>query len=82
MANPVELRDLLPTFLDTAGSSPKRPLDGASLLSLLYLCEGLVRATSDRGLSHYLAMIEVALATTLLLGCALFARWTARHQPA
>lgn len=54
----------------------------ASLLSLLYLCEGLVRATSDRGLSHYLAMVEVVLATTLLLGCALFARWTARQQPA
>lgn len=51
----------------------------ASLLSLLYLCEGLVRATSDRGLSHYLAMLEVVLATTLLLGCALFARGTTRQ---
>ncbi|MCL4852683.1 MAG: arylsulfatase [Bryobacteraceae bacterium] len=35
MANPVELRDLLPTFLDAAGSSPARQLDGASLLSLV-----------------------------------------------
>jgi arylsulfatase A-like enzyme len=29
----VELRDLLPTFLDVAGSPPSRPLDGRSLLA-------------------------------------------------
>ena len=32
---PVELRDILPTFLETAGSSPSRPIDGRSLLSLI-----------------------------------------------
>lgn len=32
---PVELRDVLPTFLDAAGASPARKLDGASLLALI-----------------------------------------------
>lgn len=32
---PVELRDILPTFLDAAGAPPKVRLDGASMLSLL-----------------------------------------------
>lgn len=31
----VELRDLLPTFLDAAGAPTSRPLDGASLLGLV-----------------------------------------------
>ncbi len=34
IAAPVELRDVFPTFLDAAGASPRRSLDGASLLSL------------------------------------------------
>ncbi len=35
MHQPVELRDILPTFLDAAGTSPSRPIDGRSLLSLV-----------------------------------------------
>jgi arylsulfatase A-like enzyme len=35
MPQPVELRDILPTFLDAAGVEPPRPLDGKSLLSLV-----------------------------------------------
>ena len=31
---PVELRDILPTFLEAAGAKPSRPLDGRSLLQL------------------------------------------------
>ena len=31
---PVELRDIFPTFLDAAGVAPERPLDGRSLLTL------------------------------------------------
>ncbi len=31
---PVELRDVLPTFLDAAGVEPSRPLEGSSLLAL------------------------------------------------
>jgi len=32
---PVELRDILPTFLEAAGTSASRPIDGRSLLSLV-----------------------------------------------
>ncbi len=32
---PVELRDILPTFLEAAGTSPSRPIDGRSLLTLV-----------------------------------------------
>jgi uncharacterized membrane protein len=35
----------------------------SSLLILVYLCEGLVRATSDQGLSQMLAWAEALLAT-------------------
>ena len=35
MPQPVELRDLLPTFLDAAGAEAPRPLDGKSLLGLV-----------------------------------------------
>lgn len=31
----MELRDVLPTFLDAAGTEPSRPIDGRSLLSLV-----------------------------------------------
>jgi len=34
-SQPVELRDVLPTFLDAAGSEPRLPIDGRSLLSLV-----------------------------------------------
>ncbi len=35
ISQPVELRDVLPTFLEAAGSEPSRPIDGRSLLSLV-----------------------------------------------
>jgi arylsulfatase A-like enzyme len=35
MTQPVELRDILPTFLEAAGSEPPRPIDGRSMLSLV-----------------------------------------------
>jgi arylsulfatase A-like enzyme len=35
MPQPVELRDLLPTFLEAAGREPSRPVDGRSLLALV-----------------------------------------------
>lgn len=35
MTNPVELRDVLPTFLEAAGVEPQLPIDGRSLLSLV-----------------------------------------------
>lgn len=38
-------------------------LQWSSMLSLLYFCEGVVRATSDRGISVQLGWIEAALAS-------------------
>jgi arylsulfatase A-like enzyme len=35
LSQPVELRDILPTFLDAAAAPPRVKLDGASMLSLL-----------------------------------------------
>lgn len=48
----------------------------SSLLILLYLCEGLVRATSDTGLGQWLAMLETLLATLFFVGVLLFCRAT------
>lgn len=35
MTQPVELRDVLPTFLEAAGTKPSQPIDGRSLLGLV-----------------------------------------------
>jgi uncharacterized membrane protein len=51
-----------------------------SLFIQFYLLEGLVRATSDQGLSQQLAMAETLLATILFVSCILFIRRT-RIQP-
>ncbi len=51
----------------------------ASMLALAYLGEGLVRATSDRGPSAKLALIEIVLATACFAGCAIYARLTRRR---
>lgn len=48
-----------------------------SLLVLLYLAEGTVRAVSDIGTSQILAMAETLLATLLFAGCLGHARATA-----
>lgn len=45
-----------------------------SLLVWLYFAEGVVRATSDRGLSAWLAGIEVLLCLVLFTACALQVR--------
>jgi uncharacterized membrane protein len=45
-----------------------------SLLLWLYFTEGVVRASSDRGLSASLALIEVALCLVLFAACALHVR--------
>jgi uncharacterized membrane protein len=47
-----------------------------SLFIQFYLLEGLVRATSDQGLSQLLAMGETLLATILFVTCILFIRAT------
>lgn len=48
----------------------------ASLLILLYLCEGLVRATSDPGRSWIFAALEVALSTAFFFSTAFYAKLT------
>jgi uncharacterized membrane protein len=52
----------------------------ASLLSLAYFTEGVVRAMSDPAPSRYLAMIEILLATTLFVSLIFLARDLGRRQ--
>ena len=59
-----------------------RRVDGyrwVSLLVWLYVAEGAVRATSDRGPSVPLAVAEVLLAIALFAACAAHVRWRLRH---
>ena len=46
----------------------------ASMLILLYFGEGIVRATSDRGMSASLGWVEVALTTLFFVGAILYLR--------
>jgi uncharacterized membrane protein len=52
-----------------------------SLFVQFYLLEGLVRATSDSGISRWLAVGETALATVLFVSVILYIRAT-RNTPA
>ena len=46
-----------------------------SLVLWLYVAEGAVRATSDRGLGALLALLEVMLCLVLFAACAAHVRW-------
>ncbi len=46
-----------------------------SLLVWIYFAEGVVRATTDKGLSAVLAAIQVLLCLLLFVACALHVRW-------
>jgi uncharacterized membrane protein len=50
-----------------------------SLLVWLYFTEGVVRATSERGISAALAALEVLLCLLLFAACALHVRWRLRR---
>jgi uncharacterized membrane protein len=50
-----------------------------SLMVWLYFTEGVVRATSDRGPSVPLAIIEVLLCLLLFAACAAHVRWRLRN---
>ena len=52
----------------------------ASLLSLAYFAEGVVRAASDPVPGRYLAMLEIVLATTLFVSLIFMARELGRRQ--
>lgn len=54
----------------------------SSMLILAYLAEGLVRATSDNGLSARLAALEVVLAIVFFATTLVFARLTRPAKPA
>ncbi|HLO94852.1 MAG TPA: DUF2069 domain-containing protein [Burkholderiaceae bacterium] len=45
-----------------------------SLMVWLYVAEGLVRATSDRGLSVWLAVLEVLLGVLIFVACSMQVR--------
>lgn len=50
-----------------------------ALLVWLYFTEGVVRATSDRGLSAALAAGEIVLCLLLFAACAVHVRWRLAH---
>jgi len=49
-----------------------------SLLLWLYFMEGVIRATTERGMSMALAIIEIALCIVLFACCAVYIRWRLR----
>ncbi len=53
-----------------------------SLLVWLYFMEGVVRATSESGLSQGLAIVEVVLCLVLFGVCSLYIRWRLRKAAA
>lgn len=53
-----------------------------SLLVWLYFAEGVVRATSERGLSMQLALAEIVLCLVLFAACAAHVRWRLRRGAA
>jgi uncharacterized membrane protein len=50
-----------------------------SLLVWLYFTEGVVRVTTEGGLSQWLAGLEVLLSLLLFGACALYIRWRLRN---
>ena len=52
-----------------------------SLVVWIYFAEGVVRATTDRGLSARLALLEILLCLTLFAACALHVRLRLRKAP-
>jgi uncharacterized membrane protein len=49
-----------------------------SLLVWLYFGEGVLRATTERGMSQWLAVVEVVLSLGLFAACAAYVRWRLR----
>ena len=75
---------VLPLAVPLAGLLKRRlyTYRWVSLLVWVYFTEGVVRATSDRGLSAWLAGIEVVLCLVLFTACALHVRWRLKHAAA
>lgn len=75
---------VLPLALPLAGLLKHRMYTyrWVSLMVWIYFTEGVVRATSDRGIAVPLAVVEVVLCTVLFGACAMHVRWRLRHAPA
>lgn len=71
---------VLPLALPVAGLLKRRlyTYRWVALLVWLYVTEGLVRATSERGAGAWLAAAQVALALVVFAACALHVRWRLR----
>ena len=53
-----------------------------SLLLWLYFLEGVIRATTERGMSMVLAIIETVLCIVLFACCSVYIRWRLRSTAA
>ena len=53
-----------------------------SLLLWLYFMEGVIRATTERGVSMVLAILEIALCIVLFACCSVYIRWRLRSTAA
>lgn len=75
---------VLPLALPLAGLLKRRMYTyrWVSLLVWLYFIEGVVRASGDRGLSAWLAGLEIVLCLTLFAACALHVRWRFKQAAA
>ncbi|WP_255429459.1 DUF2069 domain-containing protein [Ramlibacter albus] len=73
----------LPLCLPLAGLLRRRMYTyrWTSLLVWLYFFEGVVRATSDRGASAQLAVLEIVLTLVLFAACALHVRLRLKKSP-
>ncbi|MGD9832375.1 MAG: DUF2069 domain-containing protein [Piscinibacter sp.] len=71
---------VLPLTLALAGLLKRRlyTYRWVALLVWLYFVEGVVRATTDPGLSARLALIQVVLTLVLFAACAVHVRWRLR----
>jgi uncharacterized membrane protein len=72
---------VLPLALPLAGVLKNRMYTyrWLSLLVWLYFTEGVVRATSEHGLSQGLAALQTLLCVLLFAACAAHVRWRLRH---
>lgn len=72
---------VLPLCLPLAGLLKNRMYTyrWLSLLVWLYFTEGVVRATSESGLSMALASLQVVLCLALFTACAWHVRWRLKH---
>jgi uncharacterized membrane protein len=69
---------VLPLVLPVAGivQGTRRAYQWCSMLILLYLAEGAVRAWSERGASQLLAALEIALSLIVFAAVVAYARLT------